>query len=50
MPNCEERTQLEETCMISVVYRNIRGMWYGAAVEAGKVLACLLYTSDAADE
>jgi len=39
MPNCEERTQLEETCMISVVYKKIEGMWYGASVEAGKVLA-----------
>jgi len=39
MPNCKERTQLEETCMISIVYKNMGGIWYGAAVDSEKVLA-----------
>jgi len=39
MPNCKGKTQFEEACMINMVYKNIDEVWYGAAVEAEKVLA-----------
>ena len=37
MPSCERTTR--GNCMITVVYKKISGMWYGAATEAARVLA-----------
>mgnify|MGYP001102307583 CR=1 FL=1 len=39
MPNYERKTQPEGTYMINIVHKKIDGIWYGAAIEAEKVLA-----------